>query len=546
MIEKFLNFRFDLDHRLDVDRPAWLLLLLLLPLVWLAARRSLAALGRFRWLLAMGLRTIVLVALVLTLAEVHLVRRSDRLAVMYLLDRSLSVTPQQAKSAVEFINESRKKQRDRRRGDLAGVVVFGREAGVELPPCDDDLPLGQIETPVDGGATDLAAAMRLARACFPADYAKRIVVLSDGNENIESALAEGRALLAAGIGIDVVPLRRERVGDVAVERVVMPGEVRKAMPFDVRIVLTNSHQASDSGAATVAGKLRMFRRSGDKEELVSEQDVAVDPGKRVFSFRDELDAPDFYTYEARFTPAESGQDSLPQNNQATGFVQVAGRGRVLMIEDCERRGEFDRLVDRMRRANLEVDLQSSDQASLGLADLQRYDTVVLANVARTSGEGAEVSQLGDEQIDALVQNTQQLGCGLVMLGGPDSFGAGGWTNTPLERAMPVDFQIKNAKVVPSGALVLVIDRSGSMSGDKIEMSKAAAIAAVKTLGSRDQIGVISFDSEAQWIVPLASVGDGHKATVRIGRLAPGGGTDMMPAMSQGRGLSAKPRPRSST
>ena len=205
--------------------------------------------------------------------------------------------------------------------------MFGREAAVELPPCDDDFPLGQIETPIDGGATDLAGAMRLARACFPVDYAKRIVVLSDGNENTESALAEARALLAAGIGIDVVPLRRERTGDVAIERVVLPGEVQKSTPFDVRVVVNNSHVPPDLDATTVPGKLQVFRRSGDNETLVTEQEVNVEPGKRVFSFRDELAVPDFYTYEARFAPAQRSQDSLAQNNQASSFTQVAGSGR---------------------------------------------------------------------------------------------------------------------------------------------------------------------------------------------------------------------------
>ena len=104
----------------------------------------------------------------------------------------------------------------------------------------------------------------------------------------------------------------------------------------------------------------------------------------------------------------------------------------------------------------------------------------------------------------LVRNTQVDRAGLVMLGGPNSFGAGGWTNTAIELAMPVDFQVKNPKVVPSGALMIVLDRSGSMCGGKLAMSKQAAIAAVKTLGERDQVGVIAFDGQYEWIVPLSA------------------------------------------
>ena len=100
-------------------------------------------------------------------------------------------------------------------------------------------------------------------------------------------------------------------------------------------------------------------------------------------------------------------------------------------------------------------MQPSNRLFTSLPELQRYDTVILADVPRASGEDADnVSSFSDEQIEMLVRNTEELGCGLIMIGGPNSFGAGGWANTELEKAMPVDFQIKSAKVVPVGALVL--------------------------------------------------------------------------------------------
>ena len=113
-----------------------------------------------------------------------------------------------------------------------------------------------------------------------------------------------------------------------------------------------------------------------------------------------------------------------------------------------------------------------------------------------------LTQFSDEQIHALVQNTEHFGGGLIVLGGPNSYGAGGWANTELEKALPVDCQIKNAKVNAIGALMLVIDSSGSMNGEKIAWSKAAAIAASQMLGERDFIGVVTFDSEPHWIVPI--------------------------------------------
>jgi len=519
---------------LDFQQPVYLLGLLLLPLMGWWGWRSLSGMGPGRRVVAILLRCAVLTSIVLALAEVQWVRTSDRLAVIYVLDRSLSISPEQTQQAIQFINRSRGEQRHRRPGDLSGVIVFGREAAVELPPLEQDVPLVRVEALVDGDATDLAAALRLARACFPADCAKRLVVLSDGNENLERALDEARALSRDQIGIDVVPLRRARRGDVAVDKVSIPPEVRRGTPFDVRIVLENTHQATAADAGKTSGRLRVFRRSGSQEQLVTEQPVELEPGKRVFSFREELPAADFYTYAVEYVPDDASVDRLPENNRATAFAHVRGNGRVLLIEDWSRPGEYGHFVERLRAADIDVDIQPSNRLFNDLAELQRYDTVILANVPRASGNDAEdVSLFSDEQIEMLVRNTQEMGSGLVMLGGPESFGAGGWNHTALERAMPVDFQVKNLKVAPIGALMLVIDRSGSMSGEKLEMSKAAAAAAARSLGSRDFLGIVAFDTDAHWVVPLARLGDGATVGRRLAQLGADGGTNMMPGMQAG-------------
>ena len=116
----------------------------------------------------------------------------------------------------------------------------------------------------------------------------------------------------------------------------------------------------------------------------------------------------------------------------------------------------DRLVEALRKQKLEVTVMASNRLFESPAELIPYDTVIMADVPRTSGAGVEdLVDFSDAQARMLATNVHEMGCGLVMLGGPDSFGAGGWTNTPVEEALPVDFQIKNAKVMPSGALLLV-------------------------------------------------------------------------------------------
>jgi Mg-chelatase subunit ChlD len=510
-----------------------LLLLGLLPLLWLWGRSSLAAMSGGRARLAMILRGLLFGLLVMALAEAQVVRTSDRLTVFYLVDRSLSVGADKAAAAIEYINRTANEQRNRQNSDRAGVIVFGRDAAIETPPVDSDLRLpARFESTIDGEATDLAGALRLAQAAFPTDAAKRVVIMTDGNQNVGDALAEASGLAAAGIGIDVVPLERDNRPDVAVEKVVLPADVRQGAPFEARVVLNTTIPQSDAGP--VAGRLRVSRVVGDSSQVVIDQAAKLTAGKQVFSFNEKIEGPDFYTYTAGFSPDDPAADLQAENNEASAFTHVRGQGRVLLIEDWARPGQFDQFVARLKRANLEVVVQPSDRLFSNLAELQRFDVVILADVARTSGDASQkVTEFSDDQIDMLVRNTQQLGAGLVMLGGPDSFGAGAWTNTALERAMPVDFQIKNAKVVPIGALALVLDSSGSMTGDKLAMSKAAAVAAVNVLGREDQVGVVGFDSAAHWIVPMQRVATGDGLAKRIRQISAGGGTNMQPGMIQG-------------
>lgn len=521
-----------LDYRISFESPWYLLLLGVIPLLAWWARGSLAGLGRLRAWSAMTIRGGLIALVVLALAGIQLVRVNDGVSVLYLVDRSLSMPPDKTSAVIDYINRSAKVHRDGRRHDRAGVIVFGRDAAVEAPPFAGALNLpARFESTVDREATDLAAALRLAQAVFPPDAAKRVVIITDGNQNAGDAFAQAQSLAEHGVGIDVVPIARSGDAEVAIEKLVVPGDARQGTPFDARVVLNTT---GTNGTEPLRGRLRVSRAGGHGTEMLADQDVELPAGKHVLSFREELRVPDFYTYSARFVPEGNTGDVQAENNEATAFTLVRGPGQVLLIEDWTKPGQFDGLAEFLRRQDIAVTVQPSNQLFANLTELQRYDLVILANVARTSGETADqLTTIDDAHIEMLVRNTQHLGGGLIMLGGPESFGAGGWTNTPLEAAMPVDFQVKNAKVIPSGALSIVIDSSGSMTGPKLEMSKAAAIAAVQVLNPSDYVSVVAFDSAAHWIVPTQKIDSPIKIARSISRLGPGGGTNMRPGMVEG-------------
>ncbi len=518
------------------DQPQYLLLLLLLPVIWALSYRSLSGLGRYRRFFALLFRSVVFSALVLALAEMQFLRQSDRMTVIYLLDQSASIPQAQREAMVEFVKNAVDAQRDDNRHDRAALIVFGREANIEVPPLEANLPIGgQLETVFDlrTDATNLAAAMKLAQATFPEDSSRRVVLVTDGNENMGDASEVAELLAADGVGLDVIPIELGNRPEVSIDRVTLPADIRRGQPFEVRAVISQVSPSPRAADKPVTGTLKLTRRSGANVETLSEQAVTLDAGKNVYSFPNTIDQPDFYEYEAVFVPAEAQDDVMVENNRATAFTQVLGQGHVLLIEDWENRGEFDLLVNRLRSQNLQVTVQPSNELFSSLAELQRYDCVVLANVPRSSGDESRVTNFSDSQIEMLVHNTQDMGCGLIMLGGPNSFGAGGWTNTELEKAMPVNFSIDNAKVVPVGALAMVMHASELAQGNYWQ--KKIGEEALKSLGPQDFCGVIHWEGNEQWLWAhpqgLIKVGPNKRKMLgAMSRMTPGDMPDFDPSL----------------
>lgn len=533
------------NWRIGFEYPEFLLLLVCLPIIYWIGRRSLAGLGFWRQTLAILFRSAVLLLIIAAIAGVQWISISDRLCVIYLLDQSDSIPVAKRQLMLRYAieNASRHRRSEFKRQDRVGLILFGREASIEFPPLDENLPpIKQAES--DFGTTDatnLEAALKLAQACFPEDAARRIVVLTDGNETLGSAATVGKGLVESGIGIDVIPIRLDSGSEVLVEKIDIPSQIRQGQPVEARVVLQRF--SNTESAEAVRGKLRVVRRIGNESEVLAEDEIELDRETTVVPILHRVDQAAGYTYEAEFVPENTTVDSISQNNRVTAFAYARGKGRVMLIENSDRVGEYKPLVEALRREGIEVDTRDTSNLFSSLIELQSYDSIILAGVSRSVGEDAAgFNTFSDSQIEVLTQSVQQFGIGLLMLGGPEAFGAGGWSNTKLEEAMPVDFQIKNSKVQSVGALALVLDKSGSMNGEKIRLAKVAARAAVDALGPLDYIGLYAFDSGLSTITPLGKATDLRRVVrTRIGSLAANGGTDMWPAIERAyRDLEASP------
>ncbi|QDV22436.1 glutamine amidotransferase [Aureliella helgolandensis] len=527
------------------EYPFALLLLILIPVLWWGSFRSLSSLGNGRRWAALTFRSLVLLLIVFALAGIQWVWISNTVSVIYLLDQSDSIPRAKRDIMLEYAIENVAAHRNYERGDRSGLIIFGREAAIEFPPYDDDLPhVAGVESYLGRtDATNLESALKLAQASFPEDAAKRIVIVTDGNETLGNATALAQALSEAGIGIDIVPVSMSANSEILVEKVVLPTSMRQGQPFETRIVV---NRFQESGDAPVDGRLRLLRSVGGRETLIFEDDVVLDKEVNVFPITDTIEQPAGYTYRAEFLPLNREDDAIQQNNRADAFTYVRGKGRVLLIEDWNAPNEFVPLIEALRRSEIEVDVLPSNQLFTSLTELQVYDCVVLAGVPRSSGDSAlDIANFTDEQLQMLVTNTQQFGAGLIMLGGPNALGAGGWANTIVEEAMPVDFQIKNTKIEAVGALAMILHASEIAQGNYWQ--KRIGQAALEVLGPMDYCGVAVYSSLGDtWLwggaQGMLRVGANRQAMVsRLRAMTPGDMPDFQPAMQMAlRSLSNTP------
>ena len=527
-----------LGLRLGFEQPIYLLLLAGLPILWWIGYQPLRALGPVRRWIAISLRSLLWILIVLALAGVQWVWSNDRLTVMYLLDQSESIPIAKRQMMLDYAIRSVQEHRNRERGDRTGIIVFGRNASIEIPPFDDDIPeirkLESLDGPTD--ATNLESALNLAQAAMPEDTSRRLVIITDGNENLGRASKVAAKLARSGIGIDVVPVMLGSTSEVLLEKIDLPSDIRKGQPFEARVVI--SHYSDAESPAPISGKIRFQQSLLGNESLLLEEDIVLAPGKNVIPIQHQIDQPAAYVYEAEFVPDSARDDSIRKNNSATAYTFVRGSGRVLLIEDSKRVGDFDLLIQSLRKSDIEVVNQTSDQLFGSLAELQAYDAVILAGVPRVSGEQSDsITSFSDQQIEMLVSNTQRLGAGLLMIGGPEAFGAGGWTGTELEKAMPVDFQIKNSKVRAVGALALIMHASEMPQGN--HWQKVIAKSAIEQLGPGDYGGVLHWTMGGDaWLwggneenAGMLEIGENRNAMLsRIGKMTPGDMPQFDPAM----------------
>jgi len=458
---------------LTLFQPVWLLLLVPLAaalLAWPLPARSLKI-----------LRGVIFLLVALALAQLAL-RLPDRAGtVIVVADRSESMPANAPAVEKEIISLLHKSMGPR---DQLGVVAFGRQAVVEQSP--QRAEFGGFTAQVGADHSSLNHAVESALALIPPDGGGRVLVVSDGKWTGQDPASAAARAAGRGVAVDYRWLARPQVSDVAIQSFQTPPSVLPGQAF----VLTAWVQSPADQ------EIQYQLRRGDTVISAGSKKVAAGLSRLMFRDRATAAGVNEYTLAIQGPP----DDPLPENNTARALVGVEGARPVLIVSSS---GENSGLVKLLRGGQVDVVGRPPEQCQWSLEELSRYSAVLLENVP--------AGKLGMSGMEALASWVEETGAGLALTGGQKSYGPGGYYKSPLERVLPVSMEMRQEHRKLSVAVVVALDRSGSMSmpagGGRIKMDLAdlGTVQVLDLLSPLDEIGVFAVDTTPHEIVPLDTV-----------------------------------------
>jgi Mg-chelatase subunit ChlD len=460
---------------------------------------------------ALALRVFALAMLVLSLINPKLFRTGEALDVVVGVDLSRSVGQEAWEKARELLEAAARVAKPDSR---TGLLAFGGAPEWEYPPREEFF-LPDTAPRIDREQTDIQAALQAGMAQVGEARQGKFLLLSDGNENRGASARMIPLLRSQGMQVWTLPVSfAARGNEVFVSDLTVPHQVDSGETFDV------SAKVESVGRATA--RVRLLRDGN----LAAERELKLEPGANDVKFRDNLRERGSHTYELL---VQASDDTLAENNVLQGVVEVKGPPRVLLVSG---QPDAQRFIGRALAAQgFAVVESAADAGTLSLAGLSAFDLLILDNVP--------AFQLSHAKMESIEQYVRDLGGGLVVIGGAQSYGAGGYFRTPLERVLPLEMRPPARLDLPHVALLFVLDKSGSMGAGaegstKLDLAKAAAIAAADIMNPNDQIGILAFDAAWEWALPFRPVGKGEWINDKLAALQSDGGTDLHKALVEAR------------
>ncbi len=387
----------------------------------------------------------------------------------------------------------------RKGDDRAGLLSFGRDPQVEVNVSTDP-QFAYFQSQPNRNYTDLAAALQLAGSILPTDTRRHIVVVSDGQANLGDAVGEARLLHAEGVRVDTVALPVPTGPEAYVDSLSSPSTLGQGEQAPVQAVIVSNV----ANSATV----RWFLDN----TLLAETQVALVNGETTVSQTVKPTVPGFHSVRIAIDPI---QDTYSENNVGEALIQVVGPARVLLVEQAI--GDAASLEAALRSTGILETTITPGQLPKSAADLAAYQSVVLVDIPASS--------LGADGMALLQAATRDLGTGLVVIGGSDSYGPGGYAGTPLEAALPVQIELPQDMKKPPVAVMLVLETTENGQGDQV--LRGAAEAVVDQLTSRDMVGVTNGTNGIP-LIPLSLLTDKTKIKAAINSMGLGDPPSYLP------------------
>lgn len=486
----------EMTNKLMFAHPAAFWLLILTGWVWWMSVAGYAGLTRSRSVVATLVRLSLLGVFIVVLAEPRSVRIRDILSVIYAVDVSDSIGDGSTDAALQFVtkNVSEKPQQDE-----AGLVVFGRNAAVELPPR-ITFPLEAINSQIDRDATNLEQSLALSAAMLPEENQGRIVLISDGTSTEGSLSRVLDELKSRGVSVDVLPIQYAYDDEVWLERLELPQFVKLGETYEATILLSSLKAGS--------GNL-ILRENG---KIISEEPVKFQEGKNKFTVPISLREAGYYEYAATIE-VPRGKDNLTQNNSVINSLFIEGEGKVLLVVDPngdER--DWQPLAQAIREGERAVEVRPAYELQRDATSLMPYDCIAFVNVAYDNFDGIQLQAVRDAVYD--------LGIGFLMVGGQNSFGPGGYHRTLIEDVLPVSMDVTQKKVLPKGALAIILHTCEFAEGNT--WAKRITKEAVRVLGAQDEVGAICYGPGGgdQWIFEMTPASEYEKLVPKINAAQP--------------------------
>lgn len=493
---------------IDFERPLLLFLIPLAILFVLYTARKLGKMYKLRKRLILFLRNSVFVLLILALSGVNIKWIVDTTTTIFVVDASDSMKEHRITSE-EFLRRALNQKGFK---DQAGVVAFGDNSLIESFVSKDSV-FNKIETEPRGIYTDIENALTTSVSLLPQNSKKRIVLITDGEENEGNSSKLASSIIGQDIDFKVYRIASEIGKEAAVESVTVPKRLRVGEEFSIVVVIESTVQTG-AKLTLISGK-----------DKAAEERVVLRDGSNRFVFRDKADTGGFKSYKVILEP---DADTESKNNEASTFTNVIDRPKILVVEDSS--GEADEVVRMLEATGMSYVRVNALSVPGTLEGLSAYKSIITCNVS--------AENLSDGFLNSLDSYVKDMGGGFIATGGENSFALGGYYKTPLEKVLPVEMELKGKKEIPDMSIVLIIDKSGSMTEGrggimKLDLAKEAAARTLDSLRPKDQIGVLTFDDTNYWVVQTRKADDAEKIRDDIGTIRSGGGTSIIPALQEG-------------